>query len=255
MQSHPTPGANSGFLNRTWSEWFSTLPVFLILVLTLIIGTGEMIHGQLLRVGEHLYGDPATGVQYSFLRADPVAPKCDRNPNIEALVQQQMAAGSASDDPFADLFGPKDPEQVRQSLLAAQAVCEEKYQFYENTHKYIDAHPGVKLFRSIETGFFAIFHFGTENRNLFLVIMVAIAALTATLSRHHIGLRPAVTRMDYWVHDAAMVVGNGFLSYSVISYIYSLSHSGIAVDPNALIINYLWAILFIATTLIRKSVV
>lgn len=26
----------------------------------------EMIHGQLLRIGERLYGDPATGMQYSF---------------------------------------------------------------------------------------------------------------------------------------------------------------------------------------------
>lgn len=251
MQSNPTPGANSGFLNRTWSEWFSTLPVFLILVLTLIIGTGEMIHGQLLRLGESLYGDPATGVQYSFLRATPVAPKCERHPDIDARVQQQMAGGgAASDDPFADLFGPQDPAQVRQSLLAAQQVCEEKYQFYENTQNYIDAHPSVKLFRNIETGFFAIFHFGTENRNLFLVIMVAIAALTATFNRHHIGLRPAVTRMDYWVHDAAMVLANGLLSYSVISYIVSLSRSGIAVEPDALIINYLWTILFVATTLI-----
>lgn len=26
----------------------------------------EMIHGQLLRIGERLYGDPASGMQYSF---------------------------------------------------------------------------------------------------------------------------------------------------------------------------------------------
>ncbi|XID74604.1 TRAP transporter large permease subunit [Alkanindiges sp. WGS2144] len=250
MQSNPTPEAKSGFLNRTWSEWFSTLPVFLILILTLIIGTGEMIHGQLLRVGEKLYGDPATGVQYSFLRADSKAPSCERHPNIEAQVQQQMAAGSANDDPFADLFGPKDPEEVRQSLLAAQAVCEEKHQFYENTQSYIDNHPSVKVFRTIETGFFAIFHFGTENRTLFLVIMVAIAAITATLNKHHIGLRPAVTKVDYLVHDAAMMIGNGMLAFSAISYILSLSHSGVAVETKAAIINYLWAILFITITLI-----
>ncbi len=250
MQTNPTPEAKSGFLNRTWSEWFSTLPVFLILILTLIIGTGEMIHGQLLRVGEKLYGDPATGVQYSFLRAQAVAPSCERHPDIDAQVQQQMASAKASDDPFADLFGPQDPQEVRQSLLAAQAVCEEKHQFYENTQSYVDSHPSVKVFRNIETGFFAIFHFGTENRTLFLVIMVAIAALTATLNKHHIGLRPAVTRKDYLVHDAAMAVGNGLLSYSTISYILSLAHSGVMVEPKAIAINYLWATLFVLTTLI-----
>lgn len=250
MQSNPTPEANSGFLNRTWSEWFSTLPIFLILVLTLIIGTGEMIHGQLLRVGEHLYGDPATGVQYSFLRAEPVAPSCERNPDIEAQVQQQMTASTASDDPFAGLFGPENPDQVRQSLLAAQAVCEEKHQFYENTKKYIDGHPSVKAFRTVETAFFAVFHFGTENRAIFLVIMVVIAAITATVGKHHIGLRPAVTRTDYIVHDLAMILGNALLAYSSISYILSLSHSGVAVDLKSSAINYLWAILFVVLTLI-----
>lgn len=250
MQSNPTPEAGSGFLNRTWSEWFSTLPIFLILVLTLIIGTGEMIHGQLLRVGEHLYGDPATGVQYSFLRAEPVAPSCERHPDIEAQVQQQMTASTASDDPFAGLFGPENPDQVRQSLLAAQAVCEEKHQFYENTKKYIDGHPSVKAFRTVETAFFAVFHFGTENRAIFLVIMVVIAAITATVGKHHIGLRPAVTRTDYIVHDLAMILGNALLAYSSISYILSLSHSGVAVDLKSSAINYLWAILFVVLTLI-----
>ncbi|RZA04948.1 MAG: TRAP transporter large permease subunit [Moraxellaceae bacterium] len=250
MQTNPTPKAKSGFLNRTWSEWLSTLPIFLILVLTLIVGTGEMIHGQLLRVGEKLYGDPATGVQYSFLRADMAAPSCNRNPDIDAQVQQQMATAQASDDPFADLFGPKDPEEVRQSLLAAQQVCEDKHVFYENTQSYIEKNPSVKVFRTIETGFFAVFHFGTENRALFLVIMVAIAAITATLNKHHIGLRPAVTKKDYQVHDAAMVLANGLLAYSTISYILSLAHSGVEVEPKALIINYLWATLFVVITLI-----
>ena len=250
MQTNPTSESNSGFLNRTWLEWFSTLPIFLILILTLIIGTGEMIHGQLLRVGEKLYGDPATGIQYSYLRADPAAPSCNRHPDIDAQVQQQMATAQATDDPFADLFGPKDPAEVRQSLLAAQQVCEDKHVFYENTQSYITKNPSVKLFRTIETGFFAVFHFGTENRTLFLVIMVAIAAITATINKHHIGLRPAVTKQDYLVHDAAMVLGNGLLAYSTTSYILSLGHSGVTVEPIAMAINYVWATLFITITLI-----
>ena len=30
------------------------------------------------------------GMQYSFLRAEPEKPSCDRHPNIEAQVQEQM---------------------------------------------------------------------------------------------------------------------------------------------------------------------
>lgn len=58
--------------------------------MTLLIGTGEMIHGQMLRMGERLYGDEKIGMQYSFLRAEPEKPSCDRHPNIEAQVQEQM---------------------------------------------------------------------------------------------------------------------------------------------------------------------
>ncbi len=252
MQNVNPDKAKSGFFNRTWSEWFSSLPVFLLLILTLIIGTGEYIHGQLLRVGEQIYGDPNTGIQYSFLRAQPVKPDCERNPNIDAQVQQQMAGGgaAASDDPFGDLFGPKDPAQIKQSLLAAQSVCEEKYQFYEKAHAYIDANPTVKAYRAFETAFFYIFHFGTENRALILVIMVVIAAITATLGVHHIGLRPPSTKIDFKVHDTAMFIGNALLTYSCIAYIISLGHSGVATAPVTLAINYLWTFCFGALTLI-----
>ena len=70
-------------LRYIWTEWISTFVVLILLLLTLVIGTGEMIHGQLLRMGERLYGDPATGMQYSFLRAEPKAPQCDRNINVD----------------------------------------------------------------------------------------------------------------------------------------------------------------------------
>ena len=109
------------FMNRSLSEWLSSLPVFLLLILTLVIGTGEMIHGQLLRMGEKLFGDPSTGVQYFMLRADPTKPDCDPNPDIEAEVQKKVAGGGA-DDEFGGLFADEvvDPEAVRQSLTTAR---------------------------------------------------------------------------------------------------------------------------------------
>lgn len=251
MQDLNTNEPGRGLFKRTWVEWLSSLPVFLLLLLTLIIGTGEMIHGQLLRLGETLYGNPATGVQYSFLRADPVAPQCERHPDIEAQVQQKMAAGSASNDPFADLFGPQDPDQVRQSLLAAQAVCEERYQFYENNQKYIEANPSVKAYRGFETAFFAIFRFGTENRALILVLLVTIAAITATKGYHHVALRPAATRIDYRVQGAAMILANLLLFISALSYYFSQQKSGIAVtEISEVLITYLWIFLFGFLTLL-----
>ena len=52
------------FLGRSPTEWLLSLPIFALLLLTLVIGTGEYFHGQLLRMGESMFGDQAAGVQY-----------------------------------------------------------------------------------------------------------------------------------------------------------------------------------------------
>jgi hypothetical protein len=91
--------------------------------LTLVIGTGEMIHGQLLRMGEKIFGDPATGVQYFMLRADPAKPDCNPNADIEAEIQKKPQYRVVStmmniDSLFADEV--VDPEAIRQSLMTAK---------------------------------------------------------------------------------------------------------------------------------------
>ena len=187
MQNHAPSRSGLGLLSYIWTEWISAFAILLLLLLTLIIGTGEMIHGQLLRMGERLYGDPAAGMQYSFLRAEPAKPSCDRHPDVDAQVQRQMKVNAA--DEFADIFGTASAADVRASILAAQQMCEERYQFYDKAVKHMDAHPSIRAYRTFETSFFGIFKFGTENRAILLIMMVVLAAVSATLKIHHIGLR------------------------------------------------------------------
>ena len=127
------------FLNRSLHEWLFSLPVFCLLMLTLIIGTGEMIHGQLLRVGEKLFGDPATGVQYFMLRADPVQPDCNPNPDVEAEVQKQVGASSVPGNDIDSLFAdePVDPAAIRQSVITASQLCAEKMTGYTLVKNHI----------------------------------------------------------------------------------------------------------------------
>ena len=230
------------FLNRSLSEWFSSLPVLALLLLTLVIGTGEMLHGQLLRMGERMFGDPTTNVQYFMLRADPTRPECDPNKNIDAAVQAKLNA-PVSDDPLDMLFADavQDPEAIRSSLEAAKALCIEKNDIYERVVDHIT--PKLKAFRAIETGFFGIFKFGTENRPLILLAMFAIAAITTTLGVHHINLRPPKTQRDFFVYNSAMVVANSILAFTSWFY-YSevLLKSGIPV--NKPLINYIFIGLF-----------
>ena len=135
MQEPVNKRSGLGLLGYLWNEWFSTFSILILLLLTLIVGTGDMIHGQMLRIGERLYGNEQIGMQYSFLRAEPTKPECERHPNIDLLVQQQMK--SNSNDEFSDIFGTTSAADVRQSVLAAQQQCEEKHAFYDKSIKYM----------------------------------------------------------------------------------------------------------------------
>lgn len=234
---------------RTFGEWFASLPIFSLLLLTLIIGTGEMVHGQLLRLGERMFGEPEAGVQYFLLRADPVQPTCDKNPDIDALVEKERLASENEPKSELDLlFGDTafDPVAVRQSLEAARGLCQEKYENYEKVSARIT--PELEVFRNIETGFFAIFRFGTENRPLILLTMVAIAAVMTTLQYHHVGLRPPRTKKDFQVYSLAMLGANLLALISSIYYLKLQYESGIAIEKP--LINFLTIGLFAALSLV-----
>ncbi len=240
----------SGFarLGYIWNDWISTFIILALLLITLLIGTGEMIHGQMLRVGERLYGDETTGMQYSFLRAEPEKPSCDRHPDIDAQVQTQMKANAA--DEFASMFGVASEADVRASLLAAQQQCDEKYQFYDKAMKHMEAHPSIRTYRKVETTFFGIFKLGSENQTVILLIMVLFASITASLRYHHIGLRAPKTKLDFRVYSALMVAGNALLSYSVISQFHSVLNSGVEVPERTSVLYWLWIALFVSLTII-----
>lgn len=223
--------AGKKWFGRTSSEWLSSLPIFSLLLLTLIIGTGEMVHGQLLRLGERMFGDPANQVQYFLLRADPSAPSCEANPDIDALVAKQAADAETAPQSDLDLlFGDVaiDPNEIRMSLEAARDQCRERFAVYERVSKAIT--PEVEVFREIETGFFGIFKFGTENRPLILLIMVAIAAISTTKQFHHINLRPPRTKKDFQVYSLAMLGANLLMTISATYYLKLQYDSGVAVE-------------------------
>lgn len=235
------------FLNRSWAEWLSSLPVFLLLVLTLVIGTGEMIHGQLLRMGERMFGDQEAGIQYFMLRADPAKPDCNPNSSVESLAA--APAGGAAMDDIDALFAdePLDTEAQQQSINRANELCREKFAMYEKINEHLT--DDVRAFRQVETTFFGIFRFGTENRSLLLLLMVAIAAVTTTLGLHHIALRPPKTRTDFRVYSTAMVLANSILVFSSLFYIFQVQQkSGVEIDRPY--ISWIWVALFSVLALV-----
>ncbi|MBT9610693.1 TRAP transporter large permease subunit [Aquabacterium sp.] len=239
-------------LGRTFSEWFSSLPVFALLLLTLIIGTGEMVHGQLLKLGESMFGDPPAQVQYFMLRAEPSKPECNPNIDIDAEVAKQSAAVPAKTDgdDIDDLFGDQkagDPAVVRKAVEQAQQICKFKHDLYEKVLQHQT--PQVKAYRTLETSFFGLFQIGTDNRSLILLLMVAIAAVTTTLGFHHIGIRPGHYTKDYLLQSASQVVSSGLLLYSTVRYYQILDGSGVPVEHPVL--HYIWMALFAILLLIN----
>ncbi|MGO3385689.1 MAG: TRAP transporter large permease subunit, partial [Acinetobacter guillouiae] len=77
-----------------------------------------------------------------------------------------------------------------------------------------------------------------------------IAAITASLKMHHIGLRPARTKLDFKVYNIAMVLGNALLSFSVISQYRSVLNSGVESTIETIGVYWLWMILFVVLTVI-----
>ncbi|HEX4870508.1 MAG TPA: hypothetical protein VFV15_07320, partial [Moraxellaceae bacterium] len=241
------------FLGRSPTEWFLTLPIFSLLLLTLVIGTGEYFHGQLLRMGEKMFGDQAAGVQYFMMRVDPEKPTCDPNPNVDEAVQKEMnsgGGGDAIDALFAD--EAKDPEAIRSSIVKAAELCQEKHKMYDAVSSHIT--PTVKIYRTIETSFFGLFKYGTENRPLLLLLMVLLASIYTTRGEHHIALRPPKSRVDFRIYSIAMTAANAMLTFSSVMYYKMQLDSGIPVDKP--ILYYIWIGMFgFLTLLSAKQVV
>ncbi|NNM52903.1 MAG: TRAP transporter large permease subunit [Pseudomonadales bacterium] len=237
-------------LNRTVGEWLSSLPMFVLLLLTLVIGTGEMFHGQLLRMGEKIFGDPVAGVQYFMMRANPTKPNCEPNANIDTEVAKQIAAtkSSSGSDDFGSLFAssPADPQAVRQSVQTSLDQCRERHVIYNKIIQHIT--PGLRAYRTFETAFFWLFHFGMDNRPLLLLLIVFFASMTTTLGFHHITLRPARTALDFKVQAIAMVIANALLIFSCVSHLMVDLNSGVPVDKPW--IFYTWITMFSLLTLV-----
>jgi TRAP-type C4-dicarboxylate transport system permease large subunit len=230
-------------LGRRPGEWLSSLPMFCLLLLTLVIGTGEMFHGQMLRLGEQFFGDPKAEVQYFMLRTDPVKPDCNPHLDIDAEVARLQAQTSAPGDDISALFAdtaPSDPAALRRSVEQGQLQCAERFAAYEKANAHIT--PGLKAFRAVETSFFDLFHFGTENRSLVLLLIVFFAAVTTTLQRHHISLRPAHTRAEGLVQAGAMLAANVLVVASVWSHYQISLNSGVAIEKPWLF--HIWMALF-----------
>ncbi len=240
------PPRQAGFnlLGRTPMEWLVSLPTIVLLMLVLVISTGELIHGRLLAGGEALFGNPAKQLQYFALRADPEMPTCSLNVDIEREVTLRMAAqGTAPKDAIDDIFGAETAptaDDLRRSLTDGLAECRFKHEFYERALANIT--PAVIAYRTLETSFFGLFRFGAEHRSMILLMLMGVVILAATLEYEHIGLVPVRTRRDHTMQSLTTLGAGGFMLWSAVSYFQIAQGAGVAVEnPQH---HYAWIVVF-----------
>ncbi|MCK5830797.1 MAG: TRAP transporter large permease subunit [Methylococcales bacterium] len=206
-----TINLNGFYKLRSGREWFSTLPVFLLLISVIIAGNGEQIHARLLNVGELIWHD------YFTLRADISTPPCDPDFDIEAALQK-LEAENDDMEGMDDLFDaePFDRKSALSSLQNVRQLCITKHQLAQQNQARITL--PVILFRTLETGVAKISLFAFEKQRMILILTIFICAVTSTLKQQHIAFRPVITLKDHRISTIAQLFGNSAMLASAWFY-------------------------------------
>jgi len=232
-----------GGFRRSGPEWFFSLPACLLLLAVVVFSTSSDIHNQMLRGGEQLWNG------YYKLRLDPVKPECDPNRDIDTAIAEELAESPASDDPMAALLGSheKDPEVVRMSVERSVQECQSAHRDYQQIQNQLTS--AVRVYRAVELFVADLIAFGLGAQRFILVILVMLCAVTATLTRHHIAMRPMETRLDYWVSHTLQTIANAMLFGSSLLFRQSSQASSSALSAEALMLHNFWIIGFACLTL------
>ena len=229
----------AALLHRSPQEWLSSLPVLLLLMLVVFLSSGQIIHSQLLKIGE------STWEEYFLLRTAGLtpAPDCDRDPDIDRRVNEiaSKREAEADSDPLGDLLGggAVNRDAIRESLIASRANCQAKWERYQTVQEKVT--PGVVTFRNIEGGLAGMVATLGDYKRLLLALLLLICATTTTFQRHHIALRPSRTRKDHLISSLAQVASNSLLLVSALVYRGTdlrAADAGVTVD--ALYLHSVW---------------
>jgi len=208
---------------RRYRDWFSTLPVFLLLISIIIAAHAELLHTRLLNIGEWMWHD------YFILRADIPTPSCHPDSDINAQLKKLEKQASQKDE-LDELFDsePFNRQAAKQSLLAAQQLCRQQHQLAQKNQAKVTW--GVRAFRLLETGVAKISLLSLEKQRLILILTLFIAAITCTIKQQHIAFRPITTRRAHHIASFAQLVGNVLMGWSAWCYRTTVYQSQLIIE-------------------------
>jgi TRAP-type C4-dicarboxylate transport system permease large subunit len=226
--------ASNSYTDRSFAEWFSSLPACILLFLVVLFSTSSDIHNQILQVGEHYWPG------YYKLRVDPVQPICDPNINVEEQLKVRIAQSQEDDGLGLGLFDaePVDPDLIRASIENARLDCVNKVIAYDDIMGRIT--PAVQAFRSVELFVSNLIGVGLVSQKFILVVMVLLCAMTATMKRHHIAMRPVLHKNDHYASGIAQITANSILLTSSIAFQNLANSGGTKVAPEEVMLHNFW---------------
>ena len=210
---------------RSFREWFSSLPILFLLISVLFFNTAEMGYSQLLKLGETIWQD------YYVLRGDISTPSCDPSADIDQLLEIQLAKQKAEiGDDFSDLFAgdePSDNDALRKSIGRQLMLCKSNHAMAADNQMRVN--DNVRAFREIDYFMLKISAFNRDNQRTILALLLFVCAATSMLTYHHIGLRPMTSKLDHKIGAAAQIIANVALTYSAYTYLYNGYNNGIEI--------------------------
>lgn len=220
-------------LKKNTQRFFSSV-ILALLFVTIISGTSENMHAQMLKMGAYFWPD------YFVLRGDKPVVDCDLSFDIETRLDElelEHAEESSDDDLFATEF---DRDASRNSLLSQKQLCEVQHNqaaVYEENFTI-----WVKMFRYAEHSFAKITLYAIDHQRLTLILLLAFAAVVTTWKRCHIAFRSIHSRLDHKVSNIGQFIANASLGTSTVLFIKGSYDSGTVVNkPELLIILALTA--------------
>ncbi|HEU0195874.1 MAG TPA: TRAP transporter large permease subunit [Nevskiaceae bacterium] len=207
---HPANGAH-----EVAPRWYITIPIAILMVLTILFTTSSYIHAQLLHLGGEIWN------QYNFLRVDMPKPTCSPNPNIDAEIAaaQKKAAAEAANPDSLFSSGPVNVPALRQSLESRRVSCVQSFKMYQYNKKETSS-PVLRAYRAVELGVGALATFGQTGTVYLLMLIILVGGFAAKLTNEHISLRPPRSRLDHRFNSGSQFLANLLMTVASAQWWY-----------------------------------
>lgn len=185
--------------------------IFTLLLFTILAGTGEHAHSQLLKLGHYLWSD------YSTLRSGVIKSSCDDNFEIDKRLDTLEAAFIEEQNEFDLLPETFNREDARRSLENQHILCQQQQR--TAALKETSRSPLLTVFHAVENGFSSMSLLAINYQHWTLTLVLLIAAIIATTHQHHISFRAISTRQDNLVSSSLQLLGNACVALSCFKYL------------------------------------